>query len=319
MASSDAFETMEINQVGFRQNSRWWNWFRQNWVLYLMILPGLILLILFTYYPMYGLVVAFQRFNPGLGFIGSPWVGLKHFEKLFSSPAFLMIIRNTMIIAVGKLVLTQLCAIALALLLNEVRRVAFKRTIQTFVYLPHFLSWIVLGGIIIDLLSQNGLVNRALFSLGIKPILFLASNQWFVPTLFLTHLWQELGWSAIIYLAALTGVDPQLYEVAAIDGANRWQQTWNISIPGIRTVIIVVAALNLGNVLNAGFDQVFALYNPSVYATGDIIDTWVYRQGIVSANYSLATAAGLFKSVVSFLLISLGYLLAYKWGDYKLF
>jgi len=226
---------------------------------------------------------------------------------------------NTLVIAVAKIVSIQVSAITLALLLNEIRSNFFKRTVQTFVYLPHFLSWIVLGSILLDILGAQGLVNQFLLTLGSKPILFLGSNQWFQPTLILSNLWKEAGWATIIYLAGLTGVDPSLYEAAAIDGANRWQQTWNVTLPGIVGLIILIACLDLGNVLNAGFEQILTLYNPAVYASGDILDTYVYRAGLISAQYSLAAAVGLVKSVLSFLMIVVAYWLAARLSDYRIF
>ncbi len=292
---------------------------KRNWPLYVMMVPALVLLALFAYYPMYGIVIAFQRYNPGIGFLGSPWVGLRNFERLFASPNFGQVMTNTLLIAVGKIISLQLAAILLALLLNEVRALVFKRAVQTVVYLPHFLSWIVLGGIVSDLLAPNGMVNQALGLVGVEPVLFLSSNTWFRPVIIVSHLWKEVGWAAIIYLAALTGIDPQLYEAAAIDGATRWQQTLHVSIPGIRTVIVVLAALSLGQVLNAGFEQVFVLYNPSVYATGDILDTYVYRQGLLASQFSLAAAAGLVGSSVSFVLIIASQWAARRWGDYRIF
>jgi len=285
-----------------------------------MLVPGIIFVAIFSYYPMYGVVIAFQDFNPGLGFTKSPWVGLKHFRYIFSNPDFYNILRNTVVIATLKIVTMQIAAITLALLLNEVRSALFKRSVQTVVYLPHFLSWIVLGGIVLDMVSSNGLITRALKAIGIQePPMFLGSNKWFVPTLIVTNLWQGVGWSTIIYLAALTSVDPQLHEAAAMDGASRWQRVWHVTLPGISSTIVLLACLALGNVLQAGFDQVFMLYNPAVYRTGDILDTYVYRVGLISAQYSLAGAIGLIKSVVGFLLIVIAYYLADKYAGYRIF
>lgn len=291
----------------------------RHWPIYVMIMPALVLLALFAYYPMYGVVIAFQKYNPGLGFLGSPWVGLRNFERLFASPNFGQIMVNTLLIAVSKILFLQIAAITLALMLNEVRSLVFKRTVQTIIYLPHFLSWIVLGGILADMLAPSGIVNQALGAFGIKPIIFLSSNDWFRPMVIISHLWKEVGWAAIIYLAALIGVDPQLYEAASIDGANRWRQTLHVSLPGIRTVVIVLAALSLGQVLNAGFEQVFVLYNPSVYGTGDILDTYIYRQGLLASQFSLAAAAGLMGTTISFFLIVVSQWAARTWGNYRIF
>ena len=291
----------------------------RTWPLYAMLVPGLVIMAIFHYYPMYGIVIAFQNFNPGLGFVKSPWVGLKNFRYILANPDFYNILRNSFVIATSKIVTMQICAVTLALLLNEMTAMWFRRTLQTIVYLPHFLSWIVLGGILLDILSSNGLVSRAFMALGLESPMFLGSNNWFVPTLVVTNLWQGVGWSTIIYLAALTNVDPQLHEAAAIDGAGRWQRVRHVTLPGIASTIVLLACLNLGNVLQAGFDQVFMLYNPAVYATGDILDTYVYRVGLISAQYSVAGAIGLFKSVMGFVLIVIAYYLADKFAGYSVF
>ncbi|RIK26274.1 MAG: protein lplB [Chloroflexi bacterium] len=291
----------------------------RTWPLYAMLVLPLIQLAVFHYYPMYGVVIAFQNFNPGLGFTGSPWVGLENFRYIFTNPDFVNVLSNSFIIAVSKLVSLQLMAVSLALLLNEVRLMAFKRTIQTVIYLPHFLSWIVLGGILIDMLSTTGLVNRGLGVLGVEPILFLGSNAWFRPVVVITNIWKESGWATIIYLAALTGIDPVLHEAAAIDGANRWQRIRHVNIPGILPMIVLLACLNLGSVLQAGFEQILTLYNPAVYRTGDILDTYVYRAGLISARYSMGAAIGLFQSAMGFILIVIAYRLADKFAGYRIF
>ncbi len=295
------------------------NYLARTWPLYAMLVLPVIQLTLFHYYPMYGVVIAFQNFNPGLGFTNSPWVGWANFEYIFSDPDFKTVLWNSLVIAVAKIVTLQLTAVSLALLLNEIRSNFFKRTVQTVIYLPHFLSWIVLGGILIDMLSTTGLVNRGLSSLGIRPILFLGSNDWFRPVLIVTDLWKEAGWATIIYLAALTGIDPGLHEAAAIDGANRWKRIWHINLPGILSMIILLACLNLGSVLQAGFEQVLTLYNPAVYRTGDILDTYVYRAGLISARYSTGAAVGLFQSAMGFVLILIAYRLADKFAGYRIF
>jgi putative aldouronate transport system permease protein len=291
----------------------------RSWPLYVMILPGLVLLILFSYLPIYGIAIAFQKFNPGLGVLKSPWVGLDNFLHLFTLPDFWRITRNTFIIAIAKTVALQFFAVLFALMLNEVRSRVFKRTIQTIVYLPHFFSWVILGGLMLDLLGSTGMVNQLLRGLGKDPIIFLGSNVWFRPVLVITYLWQEVGWSAIIYLAALTGIDPVLYEAAAIDGANRRQQIRHVTLPGIQAMVMLVMVLGLGNLMDAGFDQVLNLYNPVVYPTGDILDTYIYRTGLVSAQFSLATAVGLFRSVVRLILVATGYWLADRYTDYQIF
>ena len=299
--------------------TQWRTYLARTWPLYAMLVLPLVQVALFHYYPMYGVVIAFQNFNPGKGFTGSPWVGLENFRYLFTNPDFKTVLSNSLIIALSKLITLQIFAVSLALLLNEARQMLFKRTVQTVIYLPHFLSWIVLGGILVDLLASNGLVNRALGVLGVEPILFLGSNAWFRPVVVLTNLWKEAGWATIIYLAALTSVDPGLHEAAAIDGANRWQRIRHINIPGISAVIILIACLNLGSVLQAGFEQILTLYNPAVYSTGDILDTYVYRAGLISARYSLGGAVGLFQSAIGFVLIVIAYRLADKFAGYRVF
>jgi ABC-type polysaccharide transport system permease subunit len=301
------------------RRTSWRVYFARAWPLYAMLVLPLIQLALFHFYPMYGVIVAFQNFNPGLGFTRSPWVGLSNFRYLFANPDFKTVLWNSLFIAVAKLITLQIASVGLALLLNEVRLTSFKRTLQTIVYLPHFLSWIVLGGILIDLLSANGLLNRSLAMLGFQPILFLGSNTWFRPVIIATNLWKEAGWATIIYLAALTGIDPGLHEAAAIDGANRWQRIRHINLPGISSVIILIACLNLGSVLQAGFEQILTLYNPVVYRTGDILDTYVYRAGLISARYSLAAAVGLFQSAIGFVLIAIAYRLAARFAGYRIF
>lgn len=295
------------------------NYLRRAWPLYAMLLLPLIQLAIFHYYPMYGVIIAFQNYNPGLGFAKSPWVGLENFQDIFTNADFKNIVLNSFIIAVSKIVTLQFVAVTLALMLNEVRLTLFKRTVQTVIYLPHFLSWIVLGGILLDMLNSTGLANQALGFFGVKPILFLGSNAWFRPIVVITNIWKEAGWATIIYLAALTGIDPQLHEAAAIDGANRWRRILHVNLPGISSMVVLVACLNLGSVLQAGFEQILTLYNPAVYQTGDILDTYVYRAGLISARYSMGAAIGLFQSLMGFVLIVIAYRLAYKLTGYRIF
>jgi putative aldouronate transport system permease protein len=223
------------------------------------------------------------------------------------------------VIAVAKIVVGQFVPLAFALMLNEVRIRWFKRTVQTLVYLPHFLSWVILAGIIKNLLSLDGLVNQFLGHLGLDPVLFLGSNFWFRPILVSTDIWKEFGFSAIIYLAALTNVNPSLYEAAEIDGSTRMQKLWHVTLPGIATTIVLLATLSLQNILNAGFDQVFNLYNTMVYQSGDIIDTYVYRTGLQRMQYEIGTAVGLLKSAISMVLIVTAYKLASKFAGYRIF
>ena len=295
------------------------NYLLRTWPLYVMLAPGLIQLAIFHYYPMYGVVIAFQNFNPGLGFIKSPWVGLDNYRYIFATPDFKNILWNSFIIAILKITTLQISAVILAILLNEIKAILFKRTVQTIVYLPHFLSWVVLGGILIDMMGARGIIGRVISALGMQPPMFLASNIWFRPVLIVTNLWKEVGWATIIYLAALMGIDPQLHEAAAIDGASRWQRIRYVTLPGIASTVDLIGCLNLGNVLQAGFEQILMLYNPAVYRTGDILDTYVYRAGLIAARYSMAGAIGLFKSALGFILIIIAWKLADKFSGYRIF
>lgn len=293
---------------------------RREFPLHLMILPGLILILIYSYVPLFGLTLAFQKFLPGRPFFDNPWVGFDHFKYVWDMPNSLRVLWNTIYIAGFKIMLGQIVPITIALLLNEIRKGWLKRGVQTLIYLPHFLSWIILGGILIDILSPSqGIVNQIIKAFGFEPIYFLGDNRWFPITIVLSDVWKEFGFNTIVYLAALTGVNPSLYEAAVIDGANRWKQTLNITLPSILPIVILLATLSLGNVLNAGFDQIFNLYSPSVYESGDIIDTLVFRVGLEEAQYSVATAIGLFKSFVSFIMISLSYFLAYRLANYRIF
>jgi putative aldouronate transport system permease protein len=288
--------------------------------LHLMILPGLVLVFLFNYIPMFGLVIAFQKFIPVKGIFGSQWIGLDNFRYLFDSSDFFRILRNTVFIAFMKIASGLVIPITISLLLNEMRKELIKRFVQTLIYLPHFLSWVILGGILVDILSPSkGIVNQLIQWLGGTPQFFMGSNSWFPYTLVISHEWKEFGFSTIIYLAAITAINPALYEAATVDGAGRLQQMWHISLPGIMNIIVLMATLSMGNVLNAGFEQVFNLYSPVVYQSGDIIDTYVYRVGLVEAQYGLATAVGVFKSVISFMFIAGSYTLAYRLANYRIF
>jgi putative aldouronate transport system permease protein len=235
-------------------------------------------------------------------------------------PNFWGIIRNTVVISLLKIVFGLVVPIIIAILLNEMRQAKLRRCIQTIIYLPHFLSWVVLGGIFIDLLSPGGgLVNNLITAFGGEPIFFMGSNNWFPFTVVLTETWKEFGYGTIVYLAAITSIDPSLYEAAQIDGAGRWRQTVHVTLPGMRMVIVLLMVLSLGNLLNAGFDQIFNMYSPPVYQTGDIIDTFVYRLGLLDAQFGPATAVGLFKSIISLVFISVSYYSAYKFADYRVF
>ena len=284
--------------------------------MYMMLLPAIVYYILFCYLPMFGIAIAFEKYNPLRGIFGSEWVGFKFFQQLFGLKKFYRVLGNTISISFQRLLWGFPFPIIVSLMLNELRGTRVKRAIQTAVYIPHFISWVVLGGILTNLLSTDGgIVNLLLKGMGIKPIGFLTDETYFVPTLIVSMIWKTFGWNTIIYLAALTGVDPQLYEAAIVDGAGRWQQLWHITLPSILSTIIVVLILRIGSVMQAGFEQIFVLYHPGVYGSADIIDTYVYRIGLTEGKFEMASAVGLFKSVVNFTLIVLANRLARAFGE----
>lgn len=273
--------------------------------LFLMLLPGLLYFVIYRYIPMFGLVIAFKRYYPNLGVFGSEWVGLQHFQRVFSSPDILRVFRNTLIISFAKLIFAFPVPIILAILINEVRTMSFKRTVQTISYLPHFLSWVVFGEIILVLLSGDGPVNILRGLLGLDPVYFMIEPRYFRPIVVITDILKTSGWGTIVYLAAITTIDPQMYEAAIIDGANRFRRIIHITLPCITSTIAILLILRIGRLLDAGFHQIFVLYNEAVYETGDIFGTYVYRVGLSRGEYSLATAVGMFKGVVGFILIVL--------------
>ena len=289
---------------------------KQSAPFYLMLLPGMVLLFIFNYLPLYGWKIAFQKFIPAKGLFGDQkWVGLYWFQYISKYPDFIRALRNTLMISLGKLALGILIAILFSILINEIRNSRLKRTVQTIVYLPHFLSWIILSGVLIDILSPStGIVNKLIMAFGGQPAFFLGDNRFFQGTMIVTDIWKEFGFNTIVYLAAITSIDPSLYESAVMDGANRLQQIIHITLPGMLPIIMLMLLLNIGSVMNANFDQIFNLYSPTVYKTGDVLDTLVYRIGLVNANYSLSTAIGIFKSMVSMLLVGTSYYSAYKFA-----
>jgi len=291
---------------------------KKQWRYHAMLLPGIIFTFVFCYIPLYGVIIAFQKYNPGLGF-RSPWVGLSNFKFIFSQPNFVRTIWNTFYISVFKIIGGIIVSVVFALLLNEISSNKTKRIFQTFVYIPNFLSWVIVAGIMIDILARDGIVNQALGVLGIAPISFLSNSTIFPWTMIITDIWKGFGFGTVVYLAALTGIDPVLYESAMIDGAQRWKQIRYITLPLLMPTIILMLVLSLGNVFNAGFDQIYNLYSPIVYETGDIIDTYVYRLGIEQAQYSVGATVGLFKSVVSFVLIAGSNFLANRFAGYRIF
>jgi putative aldouronate transport system permease protein len=296
-----------------------------RWAFYIMLIPGFVFTLIYSYGPMMGLVIAFQRFEPSLGMFGSSWIGLENFRHIFGLRDFNRALRNTVYIASFKIIFNLSFAILVAILLNEMRHIAYKRTIQTMVYLPFFISWVIISGIFLDLLSpSSGLVNQVIGFFGFEPIFFMGNPRTFPWVIIITDVWKGFGMGTILYLAAITGIDPNLYEAASIDGANRLHRILYITLPGMTAIIVLNATLSLGNVLNAGFDQVVNMYNPTVYSTGDIIDTMVYRVGIQGVRgalprYEIATAVGMFKSLVSFVLVGGAYYAAYRIADYRIF
>ena len=288
--------------------------------LHLMLIIPVILVIIYCYVPMGGVVIAFQKYKPAKVIFGSRWVGLENFEKLFATTGFKNALGNTLSISILKIVSLIAVPVVFSLLLNEMRSSGAKRLIQQIIYMPHFISWVIMASIIGQILSPStGIVNTLLRKLTGKTIFFLGSNEWFQPTLIVTSIWKNFGYSTIVYLAALSSVDPSLLEVAEIDGAGYWQRMLHITLPTIVPTIILMATLQMANVLSAGFEQVYNLLNSAVMDSGDILDTLVYRYGMKQANYSMSTAAGLFKSSISAILMVVSYRLAYRFSGYHLF
>ncbi|ULL18304.1 sugar ABC transporter permease [Paenibacillus sp. H1-7] len=303
-------------QIRYRPaHARLRNILRDKW-LYFMLLPGVAYFIIFKYVPMYGIVMAFQDYKPYLGFMNSPWVGLKHFERFFSEPQFWMLFRNTVLLALYNLIFFFPLPIVLALMLNEIRLERFKRFIQTLVYVPHFVSWVVVVGIFYMLLTtENGIVNELIFRLTGEKIAFLLEPEWFRTMIVTQSIWKEVGWGTIIFLAALSGVDMQLYEAARMDGAGRWRQLWHITLPAIRSTIVILLILRLGNFLDSGFEHIFLMLAPTNREVGEVFDTYVYVKGLTQAQYSYSAAVGLFKSAVGLVLVLGSNWLAKKFGQ----
>lgn len=292
----------------------------QDWQLHAMLLPAVILVIIFSYLPMCGISIAFQDFKPVKGLFGSQkWVGLENFIFALQIPDTMRILGNTVFISLGKIILGLVVPIFIAILINEIRHKAFKKVFQTVIYLPYFLSWVLLGSMLKEILSPDGMLNKMLQMVGASPVYFLGDSSIFPWTMITTDVWKNFGYGTIVYVAAITNVDPALYEAAQLDGAKWFKQVWHITLPAMLPIIILMATLSMGSILNAGFDQILVLYSPQVYSTGDIIDTYVYRIGLLGAQYSFGTAVGLMKSLVSVTLVGLSYYFAYKFGDYRIF
>ncbi|MBM7567174.1 ABC transporter permease [Paenibacillus sacheonensis] len=286
----------------------------------LMLLPGMLLVLVFSVWPMGGIILAFKHFIPTKGIWGSGWVGWDNYALLFETPVAKQVFTNTVVIALMKMAFGFFIPIAFALMLNELRVRWFKRTVQTVVYLPHFLSWVLIAGILRDLFAVDGIFNQLLSKyFGVEPIMFLGEHFWFRTIIVSSDIWKEFGFGTIIYLAALTAINPALYEAAEMDGASRMEKLRYITLPGIAATIVLVGTLSLQNVLNAGFDQIFNLYNALVYDSSDIIDTYVYRAGLEEGHFEIATAIGLMKSAISFVLIVISYFLASRFANYRIF
>lgn len=286
---------------------------------HLMLVPALVLALVFSYLPMFGIVMAFQKFNPGRGFFGSAFLGLDNFRYVFNLRGFTGALYNTVYISFLKIVFGILTPLLVALAINEVDQKRFARAAQTSIFLPFFLSWVVLGGVIRQILDLEGPINSLIERAGGQPIMFLLRNDWFPTVLVVTDVWKGMGYNMVIFLAAISSIDLSPYESAQIDGAGRLKQTWYLTLPALMPTILLLSTLAIGNLLNAGFDQVFMLYNPIVYESGDIIDTFVYRLGLVNRQYAPAAAVGVFKSLVSVLLVGSSYYLAHRFNDYSIF
>ena len=278
--------------------------FKREWQIYAMLLPTIVWFLVFLYKPMYGLQIAFKDYSIFRGVAGSPWVGLEHFETLFSNDQFLRAIGNTIKISALNLLFGFPAPIILALMFNEILHASYKRTAQTIVYLPHFISSVIIAGIVITAFSPTaGIVNTIMGWFGLDPVYFLTQPEWFRPIFVGTGIWQEAGFGSIVFLAAIAGVNPSLYESAMVDGANRWQMMWKITIPSILPTILIMLIIRIGNVMEVSFELVILLYQPATYETADVVNTWIYRQGLQSGQYDLAAAGGLFNAVVAFVLV----------------
>ena len=277
---------------------------QKNWTLYLLFLPVLIYFLVFKYAPMFGLSISFMDYKPARGFTGSKWVGLKHFESFFTDPYFFRLLRNTVTISLSTLVFSFPSAILLALLINELRSRKLSRTVQTISYIPHFISTVVICGIVHKLFNRTGGVTMLICSLtGMQPTNMLLESNWFVPIYIITDIWQNMGWNSIVYLSALTAIDQELYEAARVDGANKWNQLLHITIPSLVPTIIIMFILKVGKMFDVGYEKIMLLYNPLTYETADVINTYVYRRGMEQSQWSYSAAVGFFNSVVCFVLV----------------
>lgn len=308
-----------VNKKGYWQQLRYD--IMKNIDAYLLVIPVLLYYFLFHYKPMYGAIIAFKDFSPTLGIMGSPWAdhfGFEHFISFFKSVYFYRVVKNTLVVSLASLIFGFPAPIILALLLNEINSTLFKRTVQTVSYLPHFISTVVVCTLIKIFTKEGGVINQLLLPLGIKGGDMLGHKEYFVPIYVISGIWSEIGWGSIIYLAALSGIDQEQYEAARIDGANRWQQTLNVTLPGIMGTIIILFILRMGSVMNVGYEKVLLMYNPAIYDTADVISTYVYRRGLLDFSWSYSSAVGLFNSIINFLLIVTFNKLSSKVSEYSL-
>lgn len=313
MQSESTIKLVKTKQLRRKSALREW---RRGLPLYLMILPGLLYFLIFRYLPMGGIVIAFQDYNPFAGFWNSEWVGLAHFERLFGEPDFLILLRNTLVLSALNLFLFFPAPIVIAVILNEVRVRWFKKFVQTAIYMPHFLSWVVVVGITVILFAtQEGAINKGLASAGFERIELLTDPDYFRWVYVFQSIWKEAGWNAVIFLAALAAVDPTLYEAAVVDGANRWKQMWYITLPALKGTIIILFILRLGHVMDIGFEHIYLMQNSLNLSVSDVFDTYVYRSGVLQGEFSFTTAVGLFKSLVGLVLIMLANKLSKKAGE----
>lgn len=288
---------------------------QKYWILYLMMIPATVLLILFTYGPMYGIIMAFQDFTVFKGYTGSPFVGLKHFQRLFSDPLFYRLFKNTFIVGVLDFLFSFPAPLIFALILNEVRKVRFKSVVQSISYLPHFIPLVVMVGIIFELFGSYGIINSLLSSLGMEPISFFTKSEWFLPLYIGSGVWKTIGWGSIIYMGALTNIDSTLYEAADMDGANRWHKMWHVTLPSLRPTVVTLFILNAGGIMQVGFEKVFLMSSPATYEVSDVLSTYVYRQGILNSDFSYSAAVGLFNNIVALLFVLLANKIAKKLGE----
>lgn len=296
------------------------NLLRRIWKMrayYLLLLAFLAFIVIFKYLPMYGLTLAFKDFKIRYGIMGSPWTGLKYFKQLFNSFSFYEVLRNTIVINLERLIFCFPAPIILAIFINEIRNDRVKKTFQTFSYLPHFISWIIAASFVDDIFALNGPINTIIQLLSSEKIYFMADTRYFRGVLILSNIWKSVGWSSIVYIAAIAGIDHGLYEAAEVDGAKKLQMIWHITLPGIRSTIITLFILEIGKIMSTGLDQIYNLYSPAVYSVADVLDTYTYRQGIEKTNYSYATAAGLFQNLIGFILVIFSNVFVKKLSDGK--